>query len=221
MGKLLSGIMGPVTGTVGDLVFTTWKGQNVVKTRPKRKAEFSENEKVGHNTFGYTQKWLTPIAPFLKAGLANVEGFKPTLTTRNIATSLLYRDKALIEDGYNTRINPSRITISAGPLPLADDLQLHFDADKSEVKVTWNPKVPVGTPGRDLSSADDQLMLLIYNPEEALVFGKVHGATRETGQQSYILPHEPYLEYHVWVAFIAEDRQSQSDSRYLGSVRVE
>ena len=46
MGKLLSGIMGPVKGRVGNLVFTTWKGKNVVKSRPERKAEITENEKI-------------------------------------------------------------------------------------------------------------------------------------------------------------------------------
>ena len=219
MGKLLSGIMGPVKGRVGNLVFTTWKGKNVVKSRPERKAEITENEKITNSTFGYTQKWLTPIAPFLKAGLSNVEGFESTLTARNIATSLLYRD-ALIKDGFNSRIDPSRITISAGRLPLADNLQLHFDAEKAEVKVTWDPKVPANAPGRELSSGDDQLMLLIYNPEERLVFGKVHGALRETGEQTCVLEPEDKGEYHVWVAFIAENRNSQSDSRYLGSITL-
>lgn len=212
--------MGPVNGRVGGLVFTTWKGLTVVKTRPRRRTERTENEKIGQHVFAYVQGWLTPISIFLEAGLKNVEGFKPTLSARNIAMSLVYR-QSLIRDGYNSRVDPSRTQISAGPLPLARELQLHFNPERAEVKVTWEPALNAETPGRELSSVDDQLMLLAYDPESGMAFGKVHGALRETGEQRLRLDGAHAGEYHVWVAFIAEDRNSQSDSRYLGSVIVE
>src|SRR5690606_6716530 len=66
----------------------------------------------------------------------------------------------------------------------------------------------------------DKLMLAVYDVEGGEVFGEVYGVSRKKGRERAELPSGLIATYHVYVAFVAADGSSRSDSLYLGSIRA-
>jgi len=107
-------------------------------------------------------------------------------------------------------------------LPLSEDVQFE-KISASELLFSWNPgKVSGGY-------ADDQVMLLAYNIEKedevnsGNAFYSLTGQFRKTGSDTLSIPadnYSPNKTYHLYVAFSAADRSSQSDSIYLGTVEM-
>src|SRR5690606_4166580 len=105
--------------------------------------------------------------------------------------------------------------ISQGDLPLGEGFQMDFDEEAFELTVRWNPQIPKGG-----AASNDKLMLAVYDVEGGEVFGEVYGVSRKKGMERVELPSGLIATYHVYVAFVAADGSSRSDSLYLGSIRV-
>src|SRR5690606_32908237 len=122
---------------------------------------------------------------------------------------------ALIEEGGSKVIDPSKVLISQGHLPLGEGFEMHFDEEAFEVTVRWNPKTPNGG-----AASNDKLMLAVYDAEGGEVSGEVYCVSRKKGTERVELPSGLFATYHVYVAFVAADGSSRSDSPYLGAIRV-
>jgi hypothetical protein len=82
----------------------------------------------------------------------------------------------------------------------------------AELRFFWNPKsVSDGSKGKD------QIMMLAYDLVHDKAIWISTGQFRETGQDKITLEKHPGCTYHVYVAFVADDRNNQSDSVYLGA----
>ena len=215
MAKNEDGILGPLKGKVGPVVGSSWRGIAYVKSAPNRKKPPTERELENRHMFSFTQKWLNPIKKFL------IQGFKNYSRTNygvNAAKSFLY-ENALIKDGMNSKVVPSKMQISYGDLPLPKDIAMEWkDGDNGygQLIVTWG-----ATDKNDEHDFDsqDQVMVLAYAPTDKDSIGVVHGAFRATGKQVIDIDHDVHKhEYHVWVAFVAADRKQQSHSVYLGPI---
>lgn len=201
---------GALRGKVGNLVYTSWKGIEVVKTAPVRTEGFSEKQLQSQYIFRLTQDWLRPIMHFVKIGF---KGYTQTNEGVTAAKSYLSHH-ALNKAGYESTIDPSRMLVSYGDLPLSEDIQVQLTAEK-ELQFSWNPTVT-----RAMAPLD-QVMLLAYNVEEAAEVSSLGGHFRKAGAASISLANAKSGEYHVYLAFVAEDRSRQSNSVYLGTVSVE
>lgn len=201
---------GALRGKVGNLVYTSWKGIEVVKTAPVRKEGFSEKQLQSQYIFRLTQDWLRPIMPFVKIGF---KGYTQTNEGVTAAKSYLSHH-ALNKAGYESTIDASRMLVSYGDLPLSDNIQVQLTAQKV-LQFSWDPAVT-----RDMAPLD-QVMLLAYNVEKAAEVSSLGGHFRKAGTASISLANAKPGDYHVYLAFVAEDRSRQSNSVYLGTVTVE
>jgi hypothetical protein len=110
-------------------------------------------------------------------------------------------------------INPALVKLSHGTLPLSADLMVERIND-NHIKFSWNPeKLPDGY-------GKDQAMLLAYDIEHYHVNFQLTSQFRETGFDSLVLPSLKNRTYHIYFAFVANDRSRQSDSAYLGSITI-
>lgn len=218
MAKMKKGIHGPISGKIGDIVGSSWRGIDYIKSKPKRTKPATERELGNQFTFAYTQYWLQPIKDFLKTGFRNDTH---TVFGVNAAKSYLY-NHALTKDGFNSKIHPERMKVSVGDLPLSDAVKVE-KTSPNELTFSWD-KSPVKG-GR----AQDQIMLLAYHfkDEDKLitgdVFGTIAGQFRDTGLEKLVVEpniKEPDLSYHIYAAFSAFDRSCQSDSIYLGTITI-
>lgn len=218
MARMKKGIHGSISGKIGDIVGSSWRGIDYIKSKPKRTKPATEGELKNQFVFAYTQYWLQPIKEFLKAGFRNDTH---TVFGVNAAKSYLHKH-ALTKDGFNSKIHPERMKVSVGDLPLSDAIKVE-KTSPNELTFSWDKGFIKG------ANPQDQIMLLAYHftDEEELVTGNVCGTIagqlRDVGSAKLIIEpniKEPNLIYHIYAAFSAFDRSRQSDSIYLGTIII-
>src|SRR5690606_460086 len=210
MAYLKKGVLGPITGKVGTVVGSSWRGIEFVKSLPNRTKPPTPGELANRHIFKFTQQWLSPIDDFLKVSFKE---YSPTSFRVNAAKSYLYKH-ALNKDGFNSTIDPALMLVSHGNLSLSDNLQMELIGD-DQLSITWDREILEG------QNPEDQIMMLAYNIEKKDSIGTASGQFRKTGQDILDLKALADGTIHVYVAFIAVDRESQSNSVYLGTVFIE
>ncbi len=210
MGKLINGINGPFTGKVGTVIGSSWKGIPYIKgAYKKRTAKAGPGERANRNKFALAQNWLSPVVSFVREGFRNyspgVEGF--------LAAKSWMLKNSFIGTPPDISIDPALVKLSHGTLPLSADLTVEL-IEENKVKFSWNTeKLPDG-------NAKDQAMMMAYDIDNRQVFCQVTGQFRETGTDSMELHATKNRIYHIYFAFVANDRSRQSDSIYLGTIQI-
>lgn len=205
MGKFVNGMHGPFVGKVGNMIGSTWRGIHYLKGRSIRRKPPTEGEKLNRFIFKKTQEWLYPLTDFLRVGFKN---YTPTNQGVNAAKSYLHKH-ALIKNGYDTTIDPALMKVSHGNLPLPKNLQAELT--DSDLTVTWDHN------SKDRDYEDDQVMILAYDIENFTTAMTINGQFRKTGKDVLDLTGSSTETFVVYAAFNAADRESQSDSVYLGT----
>ena len=211
MGSLKYGNVGQINGKVGDVVVSSWKGKPYVKSVPgERKSPPTEKELNNRKKWAMAQAWLKPVTKFVRQGF---NGYTPTVEGFLAAKSYLLKN-AFEGEAPDFIVNPALVKVSSGELPLPEQITATL-IDDFVVQFNWD------TENIALPNRYDQVMLLAYNVEKSYPAFKITGQFRSTGVDTLKLSvgRAPGV-YHLYVAFVAADRSSQSDSVYLGAVNV-
>lgn len=205
MAKYLQGINGAFTGKVGTVVGCILNGTPYMRGKPRpRTGPIGEIEQRNRNKFATMHAWLKPLLVILRSGFKDASSNAPGY---NAAKS--YNLKHAMLDGV---VVPELIKLSVGTLPLSQDLSVSYQQD-DKLSFNWNPEF------LENSSRKDQIMVVAYHPESRTVVYELHGSFRGSGTQELKIIKE-FLgrTIHVYAAFVAADRNSQSDSVYLGAI---
>jgi len=210
MGRLKKGMNGPVSGKVGTVIGSSWRGIEYMKSRPDRKVKFSKAELLNQEKFKRTQTWLKPIKNFVNKSFKNenkkLEGYYG-------AKSYISKN-ALIVDNNVIHIDPSLMKVSMGTLANSENMTVIQETPKT-LKFTWNPEHLPDT------SPKDQVMLLAYDVADAQARFTTTGRFRSDGSDELeILAGSTGKILEIYAAFNSADRQRQSDSIYLGSLVI-
>ncbi len=210
MGKAKNGILGPITGKVGNLSFYQVNGEARVRTIGVRTAEPSALQRQYRNKMGLSIAFSNTMKPFIKVGFANAaKGTKKNY--HNLATSYNLLHAVQMIDGL-VSINYNEVRLSAGTAlqPLNPGVQLR---DEGLVFSWQNPEQESWT------ISQDQVMLLAFFPDMFEARYVVNGAKRAAEHD--LLPLTPAClqqRMEVYMAFVTEDRSNVSDSIYLGRI---
>jgi len=207
MAKYIEGITGTFLGKVGPVVGSSRNGIPYMKSKGNARTSAATGlELANRKKFSAAHTWLKPLLPLLRIGFHN---YSNSVYGYNAAKS--YVLKQAMEHGS---VVPELVKISSGDLMNAPDLSADLTPER-KLMFSWNPAYFAGTDGKD------QIMVLAYHPESAMLSYLAHGAFRELGQQILDLPLElAGKPIHVYAAFIAADRSRQSDSTYFGPITV-
>ena len=208
MAEIKQGILGGVSGKIGTVVGANWKGKNIIRSKPRKTSkkptvpQLNQREK-----FKLVSNFLQPINAILSRYFGSEQGLK---TRVNLALSYHLQEAVENQDG-NFIINPEKVVLSKGILPLIN--MENTVIDNSELRLTWN--LPEGA---SLGSATDLLTVVVYNNESKLfnIFDKV--TTRDTGTFVGQLPVGFQNTSNVIWVFLTNELDTEcSTSMFLGT----
>jgi hypothetical protein len=210
MGSIIFGSLGPVKGKVGNIIVSSWKGKPYVKSVPgERKSPPTIKELNNRKKWAMAQAWLKPIKEFVRQGF---NGYTPTVEGFLAAKSYLLKN-AFEGEAPDFIIDPALVKVSSGELPLPKNIGVS-QITAGTIQFTWN------IDNIEYDNRYDQVMLLAYDVENRFPVFNITGQFRSTGVDTLQLTVVEPGVYHLYIAFVAADRKSQSDSVYLGTISV-
>lgn len=209
MGKISQGILGGVSGKVGNVIGGSWKSINYLRVKPSSVANPRTEGQVNQRTkFTLVLEYLQPNKEFLKIGY---KAFATKKSEFNAAMSYVLNN-AVSGTAPNFTIDYSQALLSRGNLSTV--LNPVMDTTTAgQVDFTWSDNSSDGN-----ANTTDKAMLLVYNPAKKESSIVTSGLTRSTGSGVVTIP-DSYAgdTIEVFMAFVSEDGSQVSNSVYLGS----
>jgi hypothetical protein len=196
MGILKHGPFGTATGKIQNTVSYELNGKNVFRT-------------IGTTKKKPTIKQLA-VEPLINVGF-KAEALAARKSAHNMATS--YNTKSATTGEYPEIVmDYSKAMSSRGDLMQPLDPQVELLAGK--LRFTWQNQ-----PDLEYTNRKDQIMMLAYFPDSHEASIDIYGAQRAAGED--FLPFENKRQntrMEVYMAFVSSDRESASDTIYLGTI---
>lgn len=211
MAKFNKGILGPITGKLGPVIGSSWKGIPYLKTIRRNASAVripSPAQQAHHQKFSFLTRWLRPLHPYIGLGFRN---FAAHTTEINAAFSYHFK-AALKGSNPNFYMDYGQARISRGKLGGIYEVNLHL-VHENTLQLIWQNK------NNGLSVYSDQLMLVLYNDEIGVADGFIGGIKRSAKTCTFTFDQKLVGSYfHVFVGLIGLDAHEMSESQYLGRV---
>lgn len=219
MGKIENGILGQVTGRVGNVVGVNWRGINYLRVTPRGYTDRrSPSQLLQRAKFKLVQDFVRNLLPFIRIGFKNSGSRK---SPYNAACS--YNMKHAVAGSFpDINIDLKAAKVSCGTLAgveyaVATSLQPH------KVQVTWPEILP-----EEGAGAYDQAILVVYNPGMKDVRYSLQAGLRGNCSAEIKLPgNYSGCTVHVYIAFaklseLLNDgpEDTISDSCFAGTITV-
>lgn len=211
MAKSKDGFFGKLSGKIGDVVVSSWKGIPYVKRKTVRNTSNTRAQQNQRSKFGLIISFVNKVKPVINAGFKwNIDH----MTELNSATS--YNMKRAVKGEYpELEIDYPSVLVARGDLAAPSDARA-TDSGPNQITFSWtyNPEAN--------ADAEDKGLILAYCPDlEQAVYEVEEGPERK--DEHFIL-HIParFSGYtmETYMAFISPDGEEASDSVYLGQVTV-
>ena len=209
MATFEKGIVGGFSGKVGPIVGSSFRGLDVLKSKPKKSNKPPTPEQEMYRMrFGLTVRFLSPLKRIITRGYGNSEGTKSKL---NQCISY-HAQNALTGDFPDLAINFSKVILTKGELDGANNSTVSV-SDAATVNFSWTDNSGLG-----LNKATDLVVMAVYIPSKerhALLIGP---SDRASQSGTIVLPVDyPGETVHCWMAFVSADGKAASTSNYLGA----
>lgn len=212
MAKSEDGFLGKLSGKVGNVIFSSWKGIPYIKSRPVGNSSNTKAQQNQRSKFKLVIDFVNAIKPVINAGFKwNTE----RMTEMNSATSYIMKN-AVKGSKPNLEIDFPSVLVARGTLPGPLEAEISRKKDNL-LQFSWTYNKELG-----IQRGNDYVLAMAYHPEHErgrwIADGRV---LRKEEQLKLRLPDnwdatkvEPYL------AFAAPDGSDASDSVYLGDELV-
>jgi len=208
MAKLSKGILGGISGTVGNVVGGSWRGIDYIRSKPSKvNNPNTEGQRKQRMRFRLVIQLLRKIRPLINIGFRNGPR---SITAMNQAMSVNLREA--IDGTYpDLEINPETLVVSRGDLHGASVADSDLSVANTAT-VNWDNEA-----GNGDAANDDAVMVLFYNPEKDAVIYKINGAIREDETVSATLPDSwSGDKVAAYLAFQSVTSRAVSNGLYLG-----
>ncbi len=207
MGKIKQGILGGFSGKVGPVIGTSWKGKAIIKARPlSHNDRNSVAQQEQRAKFSLVSKFLACVNGFIAFGFAK----KAVGITAPNAAMAANLESAVTGDFPNYSLAMNKVLVSDGKI----DLPYNPGAtvDSGTLTFTWADNT-----GRGDALADDQVMVLVYNPTVEQSVYTTALAARSTRTADLVCPTAwSGNQVHVYFAMRREKTGDTSVSTYIG-----
>lgn len=211
MGTIKNGILGGFSGTVGPAVGSSWKGIDVIRSRPPRKRRRSTEGQLGQMTrMELVSGFLAPLTTLLNktygSGLVKMSAF-------NKAMSYNMRN-AVDGDHPDFRINFARVILGSGDL-LNPELSAMQSEVMGQLSFIWKDNSSEGS-----ARSTDQAFAAVYCSGENEWRTWSKGAQRNAGRYTLDIPAFSGKTVHAYIGFLSDGGKFVSTSQYAGSVNI-
>lgn len=208
MAKLRSGILGGISGKVGNVVGGRWRGIDYIRTKPAQvKNPNTEAQQKQRMRFKLVIQFLKKISPLVNVGFQN-RGKNQTPQNAAMAYNL---KQAITGEFPDMELDPAKIVFSEGSLQPAQGASMDTSVPET-VTISW-----ISDTASANASESDGAMILIYNPAKDEVVYNMFGSTRGVESHEQSIPaHWAGDEVAGYLAFRSESGNEVSQNQYLG-----
>ncbi|HKG04919.1 MAG TPA: DUF6266 family protein, partial [Pedobacter sp.] len=207
--RIKNGIIGAVSGSVGPVVGSIWKGIPYLRSKPERKKRRKKSaaEIATTTSFGFLSKFLKPFQPYLKIGFMH---YAAEQTERNAAHAANHNNQ-LIGPYPDLVVDYSRLILSKGDLPGILNPVVSFAS--GTLHIQWEANLVDG------ASGSDQIMLTVYDKISKTTAGFV-GAAQRAAEQCVLGIGSLMLagDLELYIGLTSWDRSLISGTQYLGNL---
>jgi hypothetical protein len=209
MGKIAQGILGGLSGKVGNIIGGSWKGIDYIRIKPSSVANPRTVGQVNQrNKFTVTLEFIQAVKPFVQKGYKFLAVKK---TAFNAAMSYVLNN-AITGIEPNFEVDYPLALLSRGGLSPALNPSTDLTTP-GEVTFNWGDNSAESN-----ANPTDKAMLLVYNPSKKESIAITEGAERTVGTQIVSIPTTYAGDtVELFMAFITADGSQVSNSTYLGS----
>lgn len=204
MGSIKQGLLGGVSGKVGNIVGYRRKGKDLVRVQAasisdaKTPKQLKQRQKVAT-----VMEFLKPILPFIRIGYKN---YAQGRTAYNTATSFLLKRCLTENEKGETEINYRRVMVSIGFLLPAMDATATYNEHR--MTFSWTDNSGTGN-----AESTDTAMLLVHNKEKGANVYDMNAALRSDGTATLALPKDWEGDTLVaYLSFVSADGEEVSNS---------
>jgi hypothetical protein len=208
MGKINQGILGGLSGKVGNIIGGSWKGIDYIRIKPTSVANpRTEGQVNQRNKFTATIEFLKPNKDFINVGYKN---FAIKKTAFNAAMSNVLNN-AITGVAPNFSVDYSTALLSKGSLSGALNPSTDLTT-AGQITFNWDDNSTESN-----ANATDKAMLLVYNPSKKESTYILAGSERTAGSEIVSIPNTYSGDtVELFMAFVAVDGKV-SNSVYLGN----
>ena len=219
MGIIRQGILGGLSGKVGNVVGASWKGIDYLRALPSQVANPKTiPQRTNRGKLSKVVKFLRSCTALVRIGFG---GFAVRMSAFNAATSynLLNAAAGTYPDIV---LDYGQLSISKGNLPGAVNAAAGF-SEPNMVEFSWDDNSTSG-----MAKADDTAMVLVYNPAKGASVFRHNAGTRSQEILMVEVPEEwTDDDVHCYIAFYDTTRTAgtrpkdfSSETAYAGMVTV-
>ncbi|MCD0489263.1 DUF6266 family protein [Pedobacter sp. MC2016-14] len=207
MGIALQGINGAFSGKVGTVVGYVLKGQNVMRSLPKKRTgKVSKAELGNRDKMKLLSELSKPLKPFLNMTLT--PGARGT-TYNWYNLYIAYNNPNAVKGEYpKLEIDYQNVVLSRGDLK--QPVNVALERVVNDIKISWEVL-------DEDKNNNDQTMIAVYFPRIGAAKTILGGNKRKEGFELVELNDKlAKEEMEIYISFVSNDRQKFSDSLYAG-----
>ncbi|HKG07900.1 MAG TPA: DUF6266 family protein [Pedobacter sp.] len=211
MARYKNGINGPLSGKVGPVVATSWRGVKVLRAAPTATDEMTEGQRIQRLKFKLVAEWLRPLRDLIWLGFKLFTGSK---TPMNGCVGY-HLKHAVSVGGTDCQIDFPKAIFSRGELVVSLIREL-VSAAGALLNIKWDSALP-----SVLNSEDDEATFIVYSPKKKkfATFSRV--AKRADGAIDLKLPAGfAGDEVHCYMQYVSADSSNVSTTIYAGTVVI-
>jgi hypothetical protein len=214
MGKINQGILGGVSGKIGNVVGGSWKGIDYLRIMPASVANPKTPAQVDQRSkFVTVLKFLQSITPFLRVGY-KTQAIKMTQFNAAMSDTL----KNSVTGTYpNYVIDYGNVLLSKGSLPNVLNPSAASVIPGNNIAVSWTDNSGMGD-----ATATDKAMVVVYCPDlNDATYITEGGSSRDSETHTIAVPSS-YVgkDVEVYISMISEDGSKISDSLHVDTVTM-
>jgi hypothetical protein len=210
MARFQKGILGGFSGTVGTVVGATWRGIDIMRSRPKKtNRNPTPAQAEQRDRFSLTMDFIDGIRPLLRAYFGQPAAEK---SRTNLATA--YHLTEAITGAYPAlTMDFPKVILSKGELLGLQDTGATPQSG-GMIKLNWSDNS-----GQGEARTDDMIFLGVYNEVKKLWQTRQAAEARVTGSYTVDLPDSWVNDtVHCWIGIASVDNKKYSNSEYFGSI---